>query len=58
LDKKEKWHLKSKVAWLELQDQNTSCFHQYARHRQSVNIILDLQNEEGKTIKGFRDLIT
>jgi len=41
------WRMKSRVLWLKNGDENTKYFHNYAKHRQNINTIWKLQDEEG-----------
>jgi hypothetical protein len=34
-----KWRMKSRVAWLELGDENIKFFHKYASHKKMINTI-------------------
>jgi len=52
------WHLKRRSIWIYLGNENTRFFHQFSWHRQIVNTILDIQNEEGETMRAFNILAT
>ena len=55
LEREEAWRLKSKAIWLACGDDNTKCFHAYARGRKVANTIWSLQDEEGSTHVSFEE---
>ena len=46
---------KRKALWLEAGDRDTKFFHKCASHRKNINTILEIKDEEGGTIKQFKE---
>lgn len=54
--KEEHWRLKSRDLWLQEADENSKFFQQYARGRKSINIIWELQDQDGRNENTFVQL--
>eukprot|EP00253_Pinus_taeda_P029007 PITA_29007 len=49
-EREESWRLRSRAIWLAEGDNNTKFYHKYANGRKAINIIWELQNEQGQVI--------
>ena len=47
--------LKTKALWISEGDNNTKLFHRFDLHRINVNIIIDIQNDQGIFVSSFKD---
>jgi hypothetical protein len=56
LEKEEKtWRLKSQALWLQVGDNNTKFFHQYANFRKKLNTIWEIKASNGSMVSYFND---
>jgi hypothetical protein len=53
-DREEDWRMKSRVMWLELDEENMNFFHQFPDHQKNVNTIWELFDDEGVEFKVLR----
>ena len=56
LEKEETWQLKSRALWLACGDENTICFHAYAKGRKALNTIWCLEDDRGRRRESFEEL--
>jgi hypothetical protein len=49
--------MKSGVMWLDLGDEITKLFHQFANHRKNVNTIWELSDDEWTQVWGLKNLV-
>jgi hypothetical protein len=58
LEKEEKeWRLKSRAIWLEVGENDTNNFHQFANFRRNINTIWEIKNEDGKMSSSFLEKV-
>jgi len=51
------WHMNSRVVWIIEGEQNTNFFHNFASCRKHKNTILEMQDEEGRKVKTFSEMV-
>lgn len=53
MDREALWRLKSRAIWLASGDENTKCFHAYARGRKVQNTIWEMSDDRGDRVSDF-----
>jgi hypothetical protein len=52
-----KWHLRSRVMWIQEGDNNIIFFHNYANYRKVINTINDICDEDGCKNYSFEEIV-
>ena len=50
------WILRSRFIWLDVEDNNTQFFHNFANFRKSLNTILQVALSDGNKVRSFGDI--
>jgi hypothetical protein len=56
LDKEKEWKVKSRALWIDVGDQNTKYFQNFARSKSNNNSVWKLTNRDSNKVRGFHDL--